>query len=171
MPILDEMNERVLKAICRHLEPVIYPRNSYIIHVGEQLWNVIFITQGTVLSYTTRKSINVGARTRIGSSSGRECLEKGDFYGEELVTWAFNFGSFSDLLVSSRTVMCKTKVEAFTISANELATIVSEFQISISRKLPHLDHNQLENLAASYIHDAWRRHYASKLGGQLARTL
>ncbi|XP_050364413.1 cyclic nucleotide-gated ion channel 1-like [Argentina anserina] len=161
--MLKDMDEQVLKAICEHLKPVIYAEDSYIIREGEPLEKMIFITQGIAWTYAT--NIN-GGGTSSSSSSGVGCLEKGDFYGEELLNWAFNFASFSELPISTRTVKSQRKLEAFAIRANDLQSVVSKFWWHFSMELPH-DNQQMrrEHLATSCLQKTWRRYHAGPRGG------
>ncbi|XP_062005699.1 probable cyclic nucleotide-gated ion channel 10 [Rosa rugosa] len=88
---------------------------------------------GTAWTYTTRTDHISG-----GSTSGPSIidnLEKDDLYGAELLEWAFNFGSFSDLPISIRTVVSQERVEAFVIRAKDLKKIVPMFWWQFSRKL------------------------------------
>lgn len=90
-----------------------------------------------------------------------KCLEKSDFYGEELLNWAFKFCSFSELPFSTTTLLSQTKVEAFSIRANHLKSIVAQFWWHFKRELPR---SQLEHFAASSIHAFWRRRRAKAKG-------
>ncbi|XP_062004722.1 cyclic nucleotide-gated ion channel 1-like [Rosa rugosa] len=112
---MNERDERVLKEICKHLDPVIYPRGSYIIQEGEPLDMMFFITQGIALKYTTARSKTT---TR---------LEKGDCYGEDLLSWAGTATtSFSDLPNSRSTVKAHKNVELFVLQAADLQRVLSQ---------------------------------------------
>jgi cyclic nucleotide gated channel len=159
--MLKHMNEQVLKGICEYLKPVIYAEDSYIIREGEPLEKMIFITQGIAWTYVT--NIDGG---RSSSSSSIGCLEKGDFYGEELLNWAFNFASFSELPISTRTVKSQRKLEAFAIRANDLQSVVSKFWWHFSMELQHdYQPRRREHLATSCLQKTWRRHHAGVRGG------
>lgn len=155
--ILGSIDEKVLKAISEHLKPVIYAEDEYIIREGEPLRKILFIRQGTALTYTTSKS---------GTSVCR-CLEKNDLYGEELVVWALQSASFSELPICSTTLVSQSKVNAFSITANHLKSVIAEFWWHLRRELPH---SQVEYFAASSMQAAWRRHHAKKLRDQPAGT-
>ncbi|XP_004306233.1 PREDICTED: cyclic nucleotide-gated ion channel 1-like [Fragaria vesca subsp. vesca] len=131
--LLEEIGDQVLKAISEHLNWEFYAVDSYIIREGEPLRKMFFIRQGTALTYTTRTDQMSGGST--SGSSIIDNLEKGDLYGEELLEWAFNFGSFSNLLVSTISVVSQEIVEAFVIRAKDLKKIVSTFWWQFSRKL------------------------------------
>ncbi|PQQ08153.1 hypothetical protein Pyn_09626 [Prunus yedoensis var. nudiflora] len=45
---------------------------------------------------------------------------KGDFYGEELITWASKFPPPTELPISDKNVRAITKVEAFALTAEDL---------------------------------------------------
>ncbi|KAM1812988.1 hypothetical protein ACFX11_026861 [Malus domestica] len=158
VPILGRIRETGLKAISEHLKPNIYTRDEYIIRKGEPLRKMLFIWQGTALSYTTTK----GATTSVC-----KCLEKNDFYGEELVIWALKSASFSELPICTTTLVSQSKVEAFSITANHLKSVVAEFWWHFRWELPP---SRLEYFAASSTQAAWRRHHAKKLRDQLIGT-
>ncbi|CAB4288270.1 unnamed protein product [Prunus armeniaca] len=155
VPMLENMNENVLKAICEHLQLVKYSEDKYIFREGEPLDKMLFITQGTAWSYPTNASGS--------SASAIKCLVKGDFYGEELLNWASKLSSFSEFPNSTRIVKAHTKVEAFAIRANNLNIVVSTFWWHFSKRLGHIEESQLErwqHLAACSIQAKWRRRHA-----------
>ncbi|BFG36564.1 hypothetical protein CerSpe_228380 [Prunus speciosa] len=132
VPMFQAMDDRSLKAICSNLQPVFYSEDSYIIREGEPIAKMVFILRGIVLTYSTNNSGTSGSITTI-------CLDKGDIiHGEELVKWASNSVtsssnlpvltkvSLSDLPISTTTLKCYTKVEAFTLMATDLKKIVQE---------------------------------------------
>ncbi|CAL9027679.1 unnamed protein product [Prunus brigantina] len=145
VPMLKSIDDKMLQAICEHLKPVTYGEDIYIIREGEPLRKMLFITQGTALTYTTIK----------GGTNVCKCLEKSDFYGEELLNWAFKFGSFSELPISPTTVVSQTKVEAFSIRANHLKSVVAQFWWRFQKELPR---SQLEHFSASCLQKYWRHH-------------
>lgn len=129
------MNEKVLEEICKHLDPVIYPKGSYIIREGEPLDMMFFITQGIALTYNTDH--NHGGRSTSDSSINTG-LEKGEYYGEELLSWATTTStSFSDLPNSSRTIKAHKKVELFVLQAADLQSVVSQWSNHCNKELPH----------------------------------
>ncbi|KAM5580378.1 cyclic nucleotide-gated ion channel 1-like [Rosa sericea] len=126
VPMFESVDERDLKDDCKCLDlyPSIYPENSYIFRAGERCDRVIFIIEGVIeLTDTTSN----GAET-MGSSSMimTERLEKGQYYGEELLNWAslnyeLDYEDCSDTSpISTRDVKCRTKVEALCIDADDL---------------------------------------------------
>ncbi|KAB2619716.1 cyclic nucleotide-gated ion channel 1-like [Pyrus ussuriensis x Pyrus communis] len=149
VPILGSIDGNVLKAISEHLKTVIYTEDVYIIREGEPLRKMLFIRRGTALTYTTSK----------GATSVCKCLEKNDFYGEELLIWALKSASFSELPICTTTLVSESKVEAFSITASRLKSVVAEFWWHFRRELPH---SQVEYFAASSIQAAWRRRYAKR---------
>ncbi|XP_050373805.1 cyclic nucleotide-gated ion channel 1-like [Argentina anserina] len=169
VPMFKNMKERVLKAISKHLELVTYAKSCYIIREGEPLWNVLFITQGTALSYKTSKNASVGGTT--GDNSIIKCLKEDDVFGDELLHWAFEFASMSDFPVSPKTVMSQTNVEAFAISANNLRRVVSKFRLHFVLNLPDLEHSPLERMAAISLRAAWLEGENHKRGWNRLREL
>ena len=124
MPVLENLDELLLLMIYNSLKPVSYDKCSYIVREGDPIDTRFFITQGIAWSYTT--NIN-GEGT---SSSHVECLEKGHFFGEELLS-GLNVASppFNPfrLPVSSKIVKSHTKVEALALMANDLKNIVEQY--------------------------------------------
>ncbi|KAK9910593.1 hypothetical protein M0R45_034549 [Rubus argutus] len=152
VPVLENINEKVLKAICQHLMPVTYSEDSYIMQEGKPLGKILLITQGTAVTYAN-------GRTSSGSS-GNKWLKKGDFYGEELLNWAFKSPSFPDLPISNRNVIVQQKVEAFAITAIELKRVCLEFWWFFSREVEVSQLEQWGHLAASSIQATWRHRRA-----------
>ncbi|CAN6699296.1 unnamed protein product [Malus baccata var. baccata] len=149
VPILGSTNEKGLKAISEYLKLETYTRDMSIIREGEPLRKMLFIRQGTALTYTTSNG-----KTRVC-----KCLEKNDFYGEELLIWAFKVASFPELPICTTTIVSQSKVEAFSITANHLKSIIAEVWWHFKRELPH---SQVEYFAASSIQVVWRAHHAKK---------
>ncbi|KAL4594931.1 hypothetical protein ACB092_12G055000 [Castanea dentata] len=148
-----ENNEQLLQMICDHLKPVYYNEQSYIVREGEPLDAMLFITQGIVWNFTS----DSGEGT---VSSKPQCIEKDNFFGQELLDWGFceenekdkEFvdGSaslnLSDLPISTKTVKTHTKVEGFALTAEDLRTVVSKWKTK----------------EVSFIQAVWRRHQLEK---------
>ncbi|KAB2598758.1 cyclic nucleotide-gated ion channel 1-like [Pyrus ussuriensis x Pyrus communis] len=101
VPILQTMDEQLLEAICKHLTPVLYAKNSIIFHEGEPLAEMLFVTRGELLTYTASAA---AARVRF--------IGKGDFYRNELFDWVLiNCASLSNFPLSTETVEGQTEVE------------------------------------------------------------
>lgn len=116
--MFQNMDKRLLDAICDHLKPVLYIEHSFILRKGDPLDEMLFITRGKLLTYTTE------------GRAGANCLSKGDFYGQELLDWVLKTypnPSLSNLPFSTKTVQAHTKVEVFALRANDLKTVVSKF--------------------------------------------
>ncbi|KAM1775308.1 hypothetical protein ACFX12_044568 [Malus domestica] len=149
VPILGSSDKKGLKAISEHLKPEIYDRDVYIIREGEPMRKMLFIRQGTALTYTISN----------GATSVCKCLVRKDFYGEELAIWALKSASFSELPICTSTLVSESEVEAFSITASDLKSAVAKFWWYFIRELPHC---RVEYFAASSIQAAWRRHHAKK---------
>ncbi|KAL6123068.1 hypothetical protein ACLB2K_075591 [Fragaria x ananassa] len=151
VPMLQTMEVRMLKAICEHLEPVDYREDSYIIREEERMNQMIFITHGTVQTYKTNGK---------GGKVGSKFLEKGDFYGaEELLKWASNFSAYQDLPISKRMVKPVTKVEAFSLGADDLKSVAIKYWWNFTKNKDPKDFDQsmLEEFAISSIEKEIRR--------------
>ena len=126
MPVLREkMIEPELKMICDCLKPVSYEECIYIVREGEPLDSAYFITRGTAWTYTTTRTN--GEATP--SSSQSKWLEKGGFFGEELIKWGLGLGQQAssdifDLPLSTKIFKSHTKVEAYALMATDLKNIV-----------------------------------------------
>jgi cyclic nucleotide gated channel len=123
---LKNEKEYLLQLICEFLKPLYYNEDSYIIREGEPLNAMLFITQGSVWCFKTSNDEN---------SEGPQCVEKGDFYGEELLEWGFNSSpspKLSDFPISTKTVKTFTKVEAFALTANDLKILVARHSNALS---------------------------------------
>ena len=132
-----ENNEQLLQMICDYLKPVYYNEQSYIVREGEPLDAMLFITQGVVWNFITTSN-GEGIVT-----SKAQCIEKGNFFGQELLDWGFSkekekekelvggefegslIPNLSELPISTKTAKTHTKVEGFALLANDLRTIVS----------------------------------------------
>nr|XP_011466556.1 PREDICTED: cyclic nucleotide-gated ion channel 1-like [Fragaria vesca subsp. vesca] len=109
-----QIDEEVLKRICKHLDPAIYPKGSYIIREGEPADMMFFITQGIALSYTTEHYSMTITR-----------LERGECYGKEILRWAATAStSFSHLPISLHTVKAHKNVEIFALQAADLQGVL-----------------------------------------------
>ncbi|CAL8162306.1 unnamed protein product [Prunus armeniaca] len=162
VPMLQSTDERVLKVICNYLKPVIYSENSYVIRAGEPLDLMLFITQGIIWTFAGTHvdgSGKLNGSTSSSTSSITRCLEKGDFYGEELLSRISTYISFSDLPICTDNVKCHTKVEAFALLAKDLKTVVTEFWWYF----PTLNNSELEEkLALSSVRAVRRRNREKK---------
>ncbi|KAF4380233.1 hypothetical protein F8388_024526 [Cannabis sativa] len=93
-------------------KPVTYSEKSYIVRKGEPLDMVLFITQGVVWTFGS-------------STTPTNRLQKGDFYGNELVEWQLSSTSYNDFPISTANLKSHTKVEAFTLMAIDLEHVLS----------------------------------------------
>jgi cyclic nucleotide gated channel len=122
-----------------------YKQHSYIVRQGEPLDVMLFITQGIIWNFTTS---NAGRRSA-------KCIEKGSFYGEELLEWGLDspaLPNLSDLPISLKTAKTHTKVEAFALMANDLRTIVSRRTETVSAVQAAIRRfNELKNIEISSV--------------------
>ncbi|XP_050387230.1 cyclic nucleotide-gated ion channel 1-like [Argentina anserina] len=153
VPALHTIDERVLVAICQHLVPMTYIEDSYIVQEGKPLGKMLLFTQGSAVTYSHSGTSN-------GSNSSNNWLQSGDFYGDELINWAFKSPSYPNLPISIRNVIAQEKVEAFAIRANDLKSIFFKFWWFFSRDVNVSQLQQWEHLAASSIQATWRNRQA-----------
>ncbi|KAG4203651.1 hypothetical protein ERO13_A05G413600v2 [Gossypium hirsutum] len=158
VPMFEKMDEQLLDAMCDRLKPVLYTEESYIVREGDPVDEMLFIMRGKLLTVTTN-----GGRTGFFNS---EYLGAGDFCGEELLTWALDPHSSSNLPISTRTVRALTEVEAFALMADDLKFVASQFRRLHSKQLRHTFRFyslQWRTWAACFIQAAWRRYSKRKL--------
>ncbi|GAB4832695.1 Probable cyclic nucleotide-gated ion channel 6 [Ancistrocladus abbreviatus] len=172
VPLFENMDERLLDAICERLKPSLYTEYTYIVREGDPVDQMLFIIRGRLESETTD-----------GGRSGflnRSTLKEGDFCGEELLTWcgeelltwALDPKSGSNLPSSTRTVKAITEVEAFALEAEELKFVASQFRRLHSRQVQHTFRfysQQWRTWAARFIQAAWRRYLKRKAMMELRR--
>ncbi|KAK6126954.1 hypothetical protein DH2020_039306 [Rehmannia glutinosa] len=158
VPLFENMDERLLDAICERLKPCLYTENTYIVREGDPVDEMIFLIRGRLESVTTD-----GGRSGFFN---RSLLKEGDFCGEELLTWALDPKSGSNLPSSTRTVKALTEVEAFALTADELKFVASQFRRLHSRQVQHTFRfysQQWRTWAACFIQAAWRRYSKRKI--------
>ncbi|KAL4184236.1 hypothetical protein AMTRI_Chr10g224560 [Amborella trichopoda] len=158
VPLFDNMDERLLDAICERLKPSLYTESTYIVREGDPVDEMLFIIRGRLESITTD-----GGRTGFFN---RSLLKEGDFCGEELLTWALDPRSGANLPSSTRTVRALTEVEAFALIAEELKFVASQFRRLHSRQVQHTFRfysQQWRTWAACFVQAAWRRYSKRKL--------
>ncbi|XP_061353019.1 cyclic nucleotide-gated ion channel 1 [Gastrolobium bilobum] len=158
VPLFEKMDEQLLDALCDRLKPVLYTEKSYIVREGDPVDEMLFIMRGKVATMTTN-----GGRTGFFNSL---FLEAGDFCGEELLTWALDPNSSSNLPTSTRTVETISEVEAFALMADDLKFVASQFRRLHSKQLQHTFRfysSQWKTWAACFIQAAWRRYWKKKI--------
>ncbi|GAA0169431.1 ligand-gated ion channel [Lithospermum erythrorhizon] len=158
VPLFENMDERLLDAICERLKPCLYTEDTYIVREGDPVDEMLFIIRGRLESVTTD-----GGRSGFFNSG---LLKEGDFCGEELLTWALDPKSGSNLPTSTRTVKALMEVEAFALTAEELKFVASQFRRLHSRQVQHTFRfysQQWRTWAACFIQAAWRRYSKRKL--------
>ncbi|WCJ30112.1 cyclic nucleotide gated channel 5 [Euphorbia peplus] len=157
VPLFENMDERLLDAICERLKPCLFTDNTYIVREGDPVDEMLFIIRGRLESVTTD-----GGRSGFFN---RSFLKEGDFCGEELLTWALDPKSGANLPSSTRTVRALKEVEAFALVAEELKFVASQFRRLHSRQVQHTFRfysQQWRTWAACFIQAAWRRYSKRK---------
>ncbi|XP_077253881.1 putative cyclic nucleotide-gated ion channel 5 [Tasmannia lanceolata] len=158
VPLFDNMDERLLDAICERLKPSLYTERTYLVREGDPVAEMLFIIRGRLESVTTD-----GGRSGFFN---RSLLKEGDFCGEELLTWALDPKSGANLPSSTRTAKALTEVEAFALEAEELKFVASQFRRLHSRQVQHTFRfysQQWRTWAACFIQAAWRRYSKRKV--------
>lgn len=163
VPLFESMDERLLDAICERLKPCLFTENTYLVREGDPVDEMLFVIRGHLESVTTD-----GGRSGFFN---RSLLKESDFCGEELLTWALDPKSGSNLPTSTRTVKAIKEVEAFALTAEELKFVASQFRRLHSRQVQHTFRfysQQWRTWAACFIQAAWRR-YSKRKNMELQR--
>ncbi|OWM68905.1 hypothetical protein CDL15_Pgr025092 [Punica granatum] len=154
VPLFEQMDERMLDAICERLKPALCTERTILVREGDPVNEMLFIIRGHLDSYTTN-----GGRTGFFNSSR---IGPGEFCGEELLTWALEGPHPSVIFPSStRTVKAITEVEAFALKADDLKFVAAQFRKLHSKKIRYklrFYSHQWRTWAACFIQVAWRRH-------------
>ncbi|MCL7047331.1 hypothetical protein MKW94_009967 [Papaver nudicaule] len=152
VPLFDQMDERMLDAICERLKPGLCTQGTCLVREGDPVNEMLFVIRGHLDSYTTN-----GGRTGFFNSCR---IGSGDFCGEELLTWVLDPRPSIILPSSTRTVKAIAEVEAFALSAEDLKFVASQFRRlhskQIRRKFRFYSHHW-RTWAACFIQIAWRR--------------
>lgn len=158
VPMFEKMDEQLLDALCDRLKPVLYTENSYIVREGDPVNEMLFVMRGKLQSVTTN-----GGRTGFFNS---EYLKAGDFCGEELLTWALDPHSSTNLPTSTRTAQALSEVEAFALVADDLKFVASQFRRLHSKQLRHTFRfysGHWRTWAACFLQAAWRNYCRKKV--------
>lgn len=133
VPKLERMDGKALKMMCDYLKPVMYDESTIVFQMGDPLHSILFITEGTILTYkTTCNDSHHGAAENVTSGISASPLlgnlDKGDFYGaEELIKWASQTEvNLAEVPLSTLNVKCDSKVEGFALTAKDLIRVASE---------------------------------------------
>lgn len=162
VPLFDQMDERMLDAICERLKPALCTEGTFLVREGDPVNEMLFIIRGHLDSYTTN-----GGRTGFFNSCR---IGPGDFCGEELLTWALDPRPSVILPSSTRTVKSISEVEAFALRADDLKFVASQFRRLHSKQLRHkfrFYSHQWRTWAACFIQAAWRRYKKRKEAAEL----
>ncbi|KAE8647392.1 hypothetical protein Csa_002862 [Cucumis sativus] len=155
VPLLDEMEETMLDAICERLNPYLITSNTYLIREGDPVNEMLFIIRGYLDSHTTN-----GGRTGFFNSSR---LGPSDFCGEELLPWALVDDPRTAAVFpsSTRTVKAVTEVEGFALVAEDLKFVAAQFRKLHSKQIRstfRFYSHQWRTWAACFIQAAWFRY-------------
>ncbi|CAN6993086.1 unnamed protein product, partial [Brassica rapa subsp. trilocularis] len=93
-----------------------------------------------------------------------------DFCGDHLLTWALDPQCWSHFPISTRTVQALTKVEAFSLAAEDLKSAASQFRRLHSKQLQHTfqcngEHGErllYKQRGGDTVVGNWQNHYRKK---------
>ncbi|XP_043707470.1 protein CNGC15b-like [Telopea speciosissima] len=162
VPLFDQMDERMLDAICERLKPALCTQGTCLVREGDPVNEMLFIIRGHLDSYTTN-----GGRTGFFNSCR---IGPGDFCGEELLTWALDPCPSVNLPSSTRTVKAISEVETFALIAEDLRFVASQFRRLHSKQLRHkfrFYSHHWRTWAVCFIQAAWRRFKKQKEAAKL----
>ncbi|KAL3530552.1 hypothetical protein ACH5RR_009874 [Cinchona calisaya] len=162
VPLFDQMDERMLDAICERLKPALCTQGTCVVREGDPVNEMLFIIRGNLDSYTTN-----GGRTGFFNSCH---IGPGDFCGEELLTWALDPRPSVILPSSTRTVKAISEVEAFALIAEDLKFVAGQFRRLHSKQLRHkfrFYSHQWRTWSVCFIQAAWRRYKKRKSVAEL----
>ncbi|WOL19336.1 protein CNGC15b [Canna indica] len=165
VPLFDEMDERMLEAICERLRPALYTHGTCLARELDPVNEMLFIIRGYLDSNTTN-----GGRTGFFNSCR---IGPGEFCGDELLTWALDPRPTVALPLSTRTVQAVSEVEAFALVAEDLKFVASQFRRLHSKQLRHkfrFYSQQWRTWAACFIQAAWRRQKRRRASMELRVT-
>ncbi|XP_074590227.1 cyclic nucleotide-gated ion channel 17-like [Curcuma longa] len=163
VPFFSEMDDQLLDAICEHLVSSLSTEGTYIVREGDPVTEMLFIIRGRLESSTTN-----GGRTGFFNTI---TLRRGDFCGEELLSWALLPKSMANLPSSTRTVKALVEVEAFALRAEDLKFVANQFRRLHSRRLQHTFRfysHHWRTWAACFIQAAWHRYKRRKMARDLS---
>ncbi|GJZ92654.1 CNGC15b-like protein [Tanacetum coccineum] len=162
VPLFDQMDERMLDAICERLKPSLCTQGTCLVREGDPVNEMLFIIRGNLDSYTTN-----GGRTGFFNSCR---IGPGDFCGEELLTWALDPRPSVVIPSSTRTVKAISEVEAFALIAEDLKFVASQYRRLHSKQLRHkfrFYSHQWRTWAACFVQAAWRRYKRRQSASEL----
>ncbi|XP_044505655.1 cyclic nucleotide-gated ion channel 1-like [Mangifera indica] len=132
----ENWNEITLYELCDCLRPAFYDKRTRIVREGDPIDEMIFVLQGNLWTYSS-------SGTATTHQSENEFFEEGDFFGGELVAWARDDASPSNLPISTRTLQAVTDVEVFVLMAYDLRKIfITHHQEHVSGNLSLVSSDQ-----------------------------
>uniref|UniRef100_A0A8R7UWM6 Cyclic nucleotide-binding domain-containing protein n=2 Tax=Triticum urartu TaxID=4572 RepID=A0A8R7UWM6_TRIUA len=157
VPFFCQMDDQLLDAIFARLVSSPCTKSTYIIREGDPVTEMLFIIRGKLESATTD-----GGRTGFFNSV---LLKSGDCCGEELLGWTF-IPEPTSLPTATCTVKALTDVEAFSLQAEDLRFVASQFGRWHSKKLQHTFRYyspHWRTWSACFIQAALRRYMRRKM--------
>ncbi|XP_006422165.2 cyclic nucleotide-gated ion channel 1-like [Citrus sinensis] len=158
-----KLDEATLDALCDCVKPAFFIERAHIVREDYPIDEMLFVVQGKLWNYTSKSRASGSARFNNhrdnDNKSKKDHLKDGDFCGEELVAWAMDDPSSSNLPISTRTIQALTKVEAFALMADDLKNVFINHQLCTYSEL---NWKNLMTQAARVIQDAWRRYHTRR---------
>ncbi|XP_024199983.1 uncharacterized protein LOC112203220 [Rosa chinensis] len=122
VPMLQLLHEDVFKKMSFHVEAVVFNENDFIVQKGQSLNFVLIIVEGVIEWTDMTSDVETADPTIITK-------KKGDIFGEKLLNWASPEIMFlGSAPTSMRDVKCRKKVQAFSLTAKNLRSVVYEYK-------------------------------------------
>ncbi|RWR88819.1 putative cyclic nucleotide-gated ion channel 5 [Cinnamomum micranthum f. kanehirae] len=91
VPLFENMDERLLDAICERLKPSLYTENTYIVREGDPVDEMLFIIRGRLESVTTDAEELKFVASQFRRLHSRQVQHTFRFYSQQWRTWAACF--------------------------------------------------------------------------------
>ncbi|KAK1575216.1 hypothetical protein Q3G72_003532 [Acer saccharum] len=130
-------SEQLLNKLCDCVKPVSYAQHTEIVQKGSSIDHMLFLVQGTLQTYSlTRVDTGSTANPPSNLPIPIDRLEKGEFYGKELVD-LFQADLYpANLPISTRTIQTITKVDAFTLMSYDLQNLFIKHRTEVQAPPP-----------------------------------
>lgn len=147
MPVLEDVNERVVREICNRLQKKPYAANELIIEQYSKL-EMIFVVKGRVL---IKRDDCFNYLTRV----------QGEFYGQELLAWPSSTSLPDQLPFANDSIRAsdESSVEVLVLTTDDMKSIALPKNIALPKesKSDLLDYDRL----------TWLRKVSSSLNKKL----
>ncbi|KAK0597589.1 hypothetical protein LWI29_026750 [Acer saccharum] len=130
--------EQLLEELCDCVKLVSHDQHTVIVQKGRSIDHMLFLVQGELQTYSLTSVDSAGSTANPPSNLpiSIERLEKGEFYGKELVDLFQADLNPSNLPISTRTIQTITKVDAFALMSYDLQNVFIKHRTQVQAPLP-----------------------------------